>query len=358
MLRFYSLLESSTFPVDQLYGGQQLSVIEKSNCTPFSLVDISEQARSKNAIYWGVSPWVEKCFGKIVTIPDGISTPVSLDDMKELLQYADLDKAKIIIDWYGEKSSFTSPLRDEKSILLVKLEKLAYINKIEGSEYKFLLGPGVTAEKMNHYFHEHQIPLESPINFRGASTIYEFYLNYLDFPEDNIYLDAGFFLYLRVETLEGKFIVEEFNLNNKKNQKDKIRELLLSAGAPIGIISGIGIDFRSFVKNYRPETKRVFQELKNTKIDPQALSITHKDESINFSKDATIDLLKKEFKLTERESFVCCLLLEGHGDKAISNKLNISYWTVRTHVNKILEKLAISSRLEIAFKVLELYKTI
>lgn len=344
--------------MDYLYGDQQLTKIEKSNCSPFSLVDTSEHTRFKNVICWGVSPWVERCFGKIVTVPDGVSAPVSLGDMNELLQYAEQDKAKIIIDWQGQKSSFTNALRNEKSILLVKLEKLSYIKKIDGSEHKYLLGPGVTAEKMNDYFTQQHIALETYIDFQGASNIYEYYLNYLDFPEDNNFFDQRFFLYLRVETLEGKFIVEEFNLNNQKNQKNKIRELLLSAGSPIGIISGIGIDFKSYLKNAKIIDLPAMNELGNVKHDPKVLSFRNEDESVNFSRDTTISLLKEEFKLTERESFVCFLLLEGHGDKAISNKLNISYWTVRTHVNKILEKLAISSRLEIAFKVLELYKTI
>ena len=357
MLRLFSAQESSISSLDHLTLDQDLSCIEKSNFSPMPLVDTSEYSRSKNAIYWNVSAWVENCFGKIVTVPDGVCTPISLDDIMTLLQYAEREEAKIIIDLQGTKNPFNSPLKNEKSILLVKLDKLAYIKKIDGSVDKYLLGPSATADQLNSFFVQHNIPLEKHIDFQGANNIFDYYLDYLESQDDDAFLHPTIFLYLRLETIAGKFIIEEMNIN-AKNQRGNIRDLMLSAGSPIGMISGIGVDFKSFIKHPRDDQRNIEKLSKLDQKNSIEFNVTQNREHINFSTDVTMDLLKKIFRLTERESFVCCLLLEGNGDKAISNKLNISYWTVRTHVNKILEKLEISSRLEIAFKVLELYKNL
>jgi len=62
--------------------------------------------------------------------------------------------------------------------------------------------------------------------------------------------------------------------------------------------------------------------------------------------------LQQQFDLTLREGQVCHLLLKGTADKQIADMLNISYWTVRTHVGRVLEKLAIDSRSAIGLAVL------
>lgn len=53
-------------------------------------------------------------------------------------------------------------------------------------------------------------------------------------------------------------------------------------------------------------------------------------------------------RLTSRESEVVALLVEGAHNYAIAAKLNISVNTVRTHVQNILAKLGVNSRLEAA----------
>ncbi|MBR7780216.1 helix-turn-helix transcriptional regulator [Undibacterium sp. BYS50W] len=63
--------------------------------------------------------------------------------------------------------------------------------------------------------------------------------------------------------------------------------------------------------------------------------------------------LQYKFSLTAREGDVCYLMLQGHGDKVIAKLLNISYWTVRTHVANILKKIGITSRNEIGIAVLK-----
>jgi DNA-binding CsgD family transcriptional regulator len=63
--------------------------------------------------------------------------------------------------------------------------------------------------------------------------------------------------------------------------------------------------------------------------------------------------LQQQFDLTLREGEICHLLLKGLADKQIATTLKISYWTVRIHVGRILEKLAIDSRAGVGLAVLK-----
>lgn len=63
--------------------------------------------------------------------------------------------------------------------------------------------------------------------------------------------------------------------------------------------------------------------------------------------------LQQRFDLTLREGEICHLMLKGLADKQIAAILKISYWTVRIHAGRILEKLAIDSRAGIGLAVLK-----
>ena len=52
--------------------------------------------------------------------------------------------------------------------------------------------------------------------------------------------------------------------------------------------------------------------------------------------------------LTRRENEVVGLISEGLSNKEIAVRLHIATYTVKSHVHNILEKLALSTRLEIA----------
>jgi DNA-binding NarL/FixJ family response regulator len=52
--------------------------------------------------------------------------------------------------------------------------------------------------------------------------------------------------------------------------------------------------------------------------------------------------------MTKREREVIVLIAEGLSNKEIANRLNLSTFTVKSHIHNILEKLALHSRLEIA----------
>lgn len=51
--------------------------------------------------------------------------------------------------------------------------------------------------------------------------------------------------------------------------------------------------------------------------------------------------------LSTRESEICEALIRGLNDKQIAHDLNISFWTVRTHITKIFTKLGVLNRREL-----------
>jgi NarL family two-component system response regulator LiaR len=57
--------------------------------------------------------------------------------------------------------------------------------------------------------------------------------------------------------------------------------------------------------------------------------------------------------ISEREREVLCLMAQGQGNKEIAVKLSIGVSTVRTHVEHILEKLAVSGRTAAAVKAMK-----
>lgn len=60
------------------------------------------------------------------------------------------------------------------------------------------------------------------------------------------------------------------------------------------------------------------------------------------------ETIEERYGLTPREAAVALLLAEGYSDKAVAKELDISWHTARTHAKRVLGKLEISSRAEIA----------
>lgn len=56
----------------------------------------------------------------------------------------------------------------------------------------------------------------------------------------------------------------------------------------------------------------------------------------------------KSIRMTKRELRVAALISEGSTNKEIAQKIGISNYTVKSHVHNILEKLALSTRVQIA----------
>jgi DNA-binding NarL/FixJ family response regulator len=68
-------------------------------------------------------------------------------------------------------------------------------------------------------------------------------------------------------------------------------------------------------------------------------------QAIHSSKPAAI---VESVRMTKREKQVIELISEGDTNKEIAQKLHLSTYTVKSHVHNILEKLALSTRIQIA----------
>ena len=69
------------------------------------------------------------------------------------------------------------------------------------------------------------------------------------------------------------------------------------------------------------------------------------DQAIIGSKPSDII---DSIRMTKRERQVIELIAEGNTNKEIAQKLHLSTYTVKSHVHNILEKLALSTRVQIA----------
>lgn len=68
---------------------------------------------------------------------------------------------------------------------------------------------------------------------------------------------------------------------------------------------------------------------------------------------ALLDILAWQQRgLSHRESDVCKALIQGANDKQIAADLNISFWTVRTHISNIFTKLEVLNRRELMARYL------
>ena len=58
--------------------------------------------------------------------------------------------------------------------------------------------------------------------------------------------------------------------------------------------------------------------------------------------------LSEAVRMTKREREIIVLIAEGMSNKEIADRLNLSTYTVKSHVHNVMEKLALHSRLQIA----------
>ena len=104
--------------------------------------------------------------------------------------------------------------------------------------------------------------------------------------------------------------------------------------------------FRGFVPKDAP-LPRVVDAI-STALDGQPVVIRHARRSTSTfgPGDANVELLASG--LTDREREVLQLIVAGMGSRAMAEELHISMNTVRTHVQSVLTKLQVHSRLEAA----------
>lgn len=69
------------------------------------------------------------------------------------------------------------------------------------------------------------------------------------------------------------------------------------------------------------------------------------DSAISGSNNTIIE---KAVRMTKREREVIALIAEGFTNKEIAQKLKLSTYTVKSHVHNILEKLSLSTRVQVA----------
>lgn len=94
------------------------------------------------------------------------------------------------------------------------------------------------------------------------------------------------------------------------------------------------------------ETIRAVAAGKN--ILPDNLTHSLFSQIIEFAFKKGITKPKDAVRMTKREKEIIVMIGDALTNKEISQKLNISAFTVKSHVHNILEKLALHSRLEIA----------
>lgn len=70
-------------------------------------------------------------------------------------------------------------------------------------------------------------------------------------------------------------------------------------------------------------------------------------------KEIDIDLLRNKHHLSYRESEICLFVCKGLTDREIASLLQISFYTVRTHLNHVFEKLEVTTRTELVYVLLQ-----
>ena len=84
------------------------------------------------------------------------------------------------------------------------------------------------------------------------------------------------------------------------------------------------------------------------KILPAALTASLFTQIVESALDSGAEIPESAVRLTAREQEIVGLISEGLSNKEIAARLHIATHTVKSHVHNILEKLALSSRLQIA----------
>lgn len=87
--------------------------------------------------------------------------------------------------------------------------------------------------------------------------------------------------------------------------------------------------------------------MKGNKVLPSILTRSLFTQIIELTLNNDENLLHDSFQLTQREREVVDLISKGMSNKEIAEALHIATFTVKSHVHNILEKLSLSTRLEI-----------
>lgn len=96
-------------------------------------------------------------------------------------------------------------------------------------------------------------------------------------------------------------------------------------------------------------TDTIREVAKGEKILPTKLAHTLFSQIMEYGiKELSKKNLIQSVRMTKREKEIITLIAEGLANKEIAVNLNLSIFTVKSHVHNILEKLALNSRVQIA----------
>jgi RNA polymerase sigma factor (sigma-70 family) len=87
---------------------------------------------------------------------------------------------------------------------------------------------------------------------------------------------------------------------------------------------------------------------RGTKVLPPLLTESLFTHVVEQALERGKGLLPAAVRMTKREREIIILIAEGMSNKEIAQRLNLSTYTVKSHVHNILEKMALHSRLQIA----------
>jgi RNA polymerase sigma factor (sigma-70 family) len=88
--------------------------------------------------------------------------------------------------------------------------------------------------------------------------------------------------------------------------------------------------------------------VRGTKVLPPLLTESLFSHVIEQAISRGKGVLREAVRMTKREREIIILIAEGMSNKEIAQRLNLSTYTVKSHVHNILEKMALHSRLQIA----------
>jgi DNA-binding NarL/FixJ family response regulator len=91
----------------------------------------------------------------------------------------------------------------------------------------------------------------------------------------------------------------------------------------------------------------------------QRVTMAHSDDDFGGTATGSTDIHETDLRkwrrmgLSLRESEVCEALVHGVSDKQIAQDLSISYWTVRTHIGRVFQKLGVLNRRDLMARFLQ-----
>jgi DNA-binding CsgD family transcriptional regulator len=108
------------------------------------------------------------------------------------------------------------------------------------------------------------------------------------------------------------------------------------------------------ILHYLPDSPRPARRLRNGKTQELLLSIQVDGERYTLLRTGNgAKPSGNDYQLSPREQEITRLVAKGFPNKAIGSLLDISPWTVATHLRRIFAKLSVSSRTEMVAKVMK-----